>query len=242
MRHDYKYALILGAIGLIAGLGGLLGNVASSQVPGAWNPYLWLAWPLFFIFILLGVGLAIWQRKLGPPAPEVGGLNTERIRELLRDDILPKKDEFEQRKELSEKLWRTSWDWAKILLTTFENAVLKWCQEGEGRQAAEAEIMAQDEDFTKLDYWSLRDTSPIITFLRQDVRFAPFADNCAEFYESALSVKRLVYGNIKASPQKYVTIHDVGIETMVKLWKQEVEQMLERVTVEYHKIQTFKKQ
>jgi hypothetical protein len=52
----------------------------------------------------------------------------------------------------------------------------------------------------KLEYWSLESTSPILLFLKEDERFQPFVMSCIAFYNSALSVKRLVYGQIEDTP------------------------------------------
>jgi hypothetical protein len=61
MSRHRTTIVVLVLLGLVSALGGLLGNVASSQLPRAWEPYLWLAWPLFGLFTLAGVGLTIWQ-------------------------------------------------------------------------------------------------------------------------------------------------------------------------------------
>jgi len=64
MSRNRSYVVVLVLLTLIAGLSGVLGNVASSTLPMAWQPYLWLAWPLFAILLLATVGLAVWQARL----------------------------------------------------------------------------------------------------------------------------------------------------------------------------------
>ncbi|HUV95587.1 MAG TPA: NB-ARC domain-containing protein [Anaerolineae bacterium] len=64
MSRNHSYVVVLVLLTLIAGLSGVLGNVASSTLPVAWQPYLWLAWPLFVILLLATVGLVIWQARL----------------------------------------------------------------------------------------------------------------------------------------------------------------------------------
>ncbi|MFQ5593966.1 MAG: hypothetical protein ACE5HA_07425 [Anaerolineae bacterium] len=54
---------ILVLIDLIYGLGGVLGNIASAVLLQAWEPYLWLAWPLFIISVVAGIGCTIWQNR-----------------------------------------------------------------------------------------------------------------------------------------------------------------------------------
>lgn len=56
------YALLILA-GLIAGISGILGNVAAGVIPAVAEPYLWLAWPLFLVFTLLSIALAVWQSR-----------------------------------------------------------------------------------------------------------------------------------------------------------------------------------
>jgi hypothetical protein len=42
------------------------------MLPAAWGPYLWLAWPIFVVCLLAGVGLLIWQlrieERIAPPS------------------------------------------------------------------------------------------------------------------------------------------------------------------------------
>lgn len=149
----------------------------------------------------------------------------------------PPESSVTNRKEISETLYSNCLQWAHALLQTFDDAVLRW--ENEGQSAAEDEIMALVEDFMKIDYWSLKDSSPLLLYLKEDTRFSKMADACSDFYHSALDVKRIAYGDIEKSPNKYVSRSSVGLKGMVHLWKAEVERMLERVTREYHTIRTI---
>src|SRR2546425_61132 len=123
---------------------------------------------------------------------DIPGLST--LYSVLKRDIDRKNDVLAQRKDLAKELMENCRKWASVLLDTFDEAVRRWQGPG-GRQAAEREIMALESDFMKLDYWSLKDGSPILKFLREDKKFAPFADCCADFYKAALYVKRIVYGS-----------------------------------------------
>ena len=165
----------------------------------------------------------------------IPGIST--LYSILKRDIDRDNDIFNQRKKLSDELVENCRKWAEILIDTFDHAVERW--EVEGREAAEREIMKQEMDFMKLDYWSIEETSPILLFLKKDTRFAEFSHSCAEFYKSALYVKRLVYGQIESHPGVYVSSQDVGIRKMVELWKNEIERMLRDVTTEHMRVKVL---
>jgi hypothetical protein len=166
---------------------------------------------------------------------DIPGLST--LYSIHKRQIDRRNDLLAQRKELADELTENCRAWARVLLDTFRKAVERWSSEG--RSAAESEIMEQEMDFLKLDYWSLEQTSPILLFLKEDPRFGEFADSCAKFYKSALSVKRLVYGDIEAYPGHYVTEHDVGIARMVELWSGEVERMLRDVAAQHMRVRVL---
>jgi len=166
---------------------------------------------------------------------EIPGLAT--LYAILKRNVDRQNDVLAQRKKLADELMNNCHTWAQVLLDTFDDAVDRW--EREGREAATNEIMELEGDFMKLDYWSLKSTSPILVFLREDERFAQFADTCAEFYHSALGVKRLVYGEIQDHPGHYVSERQVGIKKMVDLWRAEVERMLENVTMHHMKVKVI---
>src|SRR5260370_30392073 len=64
MSHSLTSIIILILLGLISALSAIAGNIASSILPEPWKPFLWLAWPLFAIFIFASIVLAIWQHHL----------------------------------------------------------------------------------------------------------------------------------------------------------------------------------
>jgi len=165
----------------------------------------------------------------------IPGIST--LYSILKRHIDRDNDIFNQRKNLSDELVENCRKWAEILVVTFDNAVEKW--EVKGRDAAENEIMEQQMDFMKLDYWSIEESSPILLFLKEDSRFEAFSHSCAEFYKSALSIKRLVYGEIESHAGVYISSHDVGIRKMVELWKNEVERMLRDVTTEHMRVKVL---
>jgi hypothetical protein len=166
---------------------------------------------------------------------DIPGLST--LYAILKRHIDRGNDILAQRKALADELMENCRNWSQILIATFDQAVSRW--QIEGRDAAEKEIMEQEMDFMKLNYHSLKDTSPILLFLREDSRFEDFALSCANFYTSALDVKRLVYGHIESHPGHFVTERDVGIAKMVELWRHEVESMLHDVTTEHMRVKVI---
>lgn len=169
--------------------------------------------------------------------PRIGDRANRSLRRLCGSEgghIEVKNDILAQRKELAQGLLQNCQTWARVLLSTFDTAVERWKRDGP--MAAEREIMAQQDDFMKLDYWSLESTSPVLLFLKEDERFKPFVDSCVAFYNSALSVKRLVYGQIEDKPGHYVSAHEREVGAMVKLWHAEVERMLRDVSINHMKV------
>jgi hypothetical protein len=163
---------------------------------------------------------------------DIPGLST--LYAILKRHIEVKNDALAQRQELAHGLLENCQKWSEALLSTFDAAVKRW--ENEGQQAAEREIVAQEEDFMKLQYWSLEHDSPILLFLKQDDRFKPFVASCAGFYTSALSVKRLVYGQIEEAPGDFVYAQKEDVTRMVKAWHSEVERMLRDVSLNHMKV------
>ena len=166
---------------------------------------------------------------------DIPGLST--LYAIFKRNIDRENDVFAQRSRLADELMANCRQWSSVLLAVFRDAVRRWAQEG--RDAAAEEIMAQEQDFLKLDYWSLESSSPILRFLSEDPRFVDFSNACAQFYRSALSVKRLVYGDIQTHPGVYVSEREVGIAGMVNAWQNEVERMLSEVSREYMVVRTL---
>jgi hypothetical protein len=166
---------------------------------------------------------------------DIPGLST--LYSILKRDIDRRNDIFRQRQELSSELMDNCRRWSEVLVSTFRGAVNRWTSEG--REAAANDIVALEMDFLKLDYYSLESSSPILSFLREDSNFRAFADACADFYKSALSVKRIVYGDIQTHPGVYVSEGQIGIRGMVNAWENEVERMLREVGREYMKVRVL---
>jgi hypothetical protein len=156
---------------------------------------------------------------------------------ILKRDVERGNDILEQRKALSKDLLDNCNAWTAALLQTFDRIMQNW--ENDGRDAAMKQIEAQMYDFMKLDYHSLENHSPILLFLRGDSRFEAFAHACCQFYQSALDLKRLVYGQIEESPNHHVSSNDVGMQRMVELWHEEVGRMLQAVRREHNAVKTI---
>lgn len=154
---------------------------------------------------------------------------------LLSTQVKPSRDALKQRQKLAKELVDNCKLWSAELIATFDKAVKKWTKKKNGKQAARKEIESLQKGFLKLDYWSLRSTSPILLFLKKDNKFNNFAESCANFYESALNVKRIAYENIEDS-SGLVSLRKNGISKIVNAWKEEVERMMEEVNVEYLKV------
>ena len=65
-RRRYYIYILLVLLGVIAGLGGIVGNVASSALLATWSPHLWLAW-LLGILTIAGIVIAICQARIEDP-------------------------------------------------------------------------------------------------------------------------------------------------------------------------------
>ena len=94
-------------------------------------------------------------------------------------------------------------------------------------------------DFHEIDYWSLDEGSPILRFLKKDRRFRDFAIKCPGFYRSALDAICLVFGEIK---DRHGVMHDatrVDLPTMAEPWREEVREMLRRVTTAHNYVKTI---
>jgi hypothetical protein len=48
---------------LVVGVSDVAANVAAARLPEAWEPYLWIAWPVFFVCLAIGVGRSIWLQR-----------------------------------------------------------------------------------------------------------------------------------------------------------------------------------
>jgi hypothetical protein len=64
MDSNRKVIAILIAFSVISAISGILQNIASNLIPESWRPYLWVAWPLFIIFTIAGIFLAITQLRV----------------------------------------------------------------------------------------------------------------------------------------------------------------------------------
>lgn len=71
-QHHLSLAIILPICAtLLAALSGIVGNIASSELPSWSKPLLPYAWPAFIVLLLLSIGLVSWQTKYDETAKSV---------------------------------------------------------------------------------------------------------------------------------------------------------------------------
>jgi tetratricopeptide (TPR) repeat protein len=65
MTRKRSYVVLIVAAELLAGLLAVATNVATTQLPAAWQPYLWIAWPLVGVLVLAGltVGISLYRAE-----------------------------------------------------------------------------------------------------------------------------------------------------------------------------------
>ena len=155
----------------------------------------------------------------------IGGF--EIVRDGFTRAVDRKRSLLEQRQERAQVLTDSTLEWSKCLVMCFDAAAVKWLSLDPARAAYE--IVKQQENFTALDYTSLEISSPVYKFLGEDARFVPFINACKDFYESALEIKSVAYGSIKAQDGTLIYAHENTIEQMVKAWKDSVQGRLRNV-------------
>ncbi|MGB8984478.1 MAG: TIR domain-containing protein, partial [Anaerolineales bacterium] len=64
MPTNRTYLLILGMLVLITTIVGIVGDIAVNQIPDSLKPYLWLAWPMLVVLILIIYALTVVQTRL----------------------------------------------------------------------------------------------------------------------------------------------------------------------------------
>jgi hypothetical protein len=165
----------------------------------------------------------------------IPGLST--LYEIFRRNIDRDNDVLSERKQLAAELHSNCKQWTALLIDNFTTAVQRW--KIEGQQAALDEVHQQMRDFMRVDYASVRGDSKLLEFLREDKRFEPFANSCARFYDAAIHLKRLVYGDIERNGERF-TAESIGMTAMVEKWMGMLEEMMEDVTENYHGVKTVK--
>jgi hypothetical protein len=92
MRPHFSGQQITLLLTVVSFLGGIAANVATGALPEAWQPYLWLAWPLTGFFLILTIVFTVWPARAEPDLArqQMLLLNkvTGRVQQAL-DDKLP---------------------------------------------------------------------------------------------------------------------------------------------------------
>lgn len=169
-------------------------------------------------------------------ALQIPGLST--LYAILKRDIEHQNNQLRQRKELAKELHENCRKWSDLLVNSF-STVFKFL-EANGKEAAEKEINSLMSDFLELNYRALEKESPIIRFLRKDKRFKSFAETCIKFYNSALDIKWIVYGEVEAHHGLLVDIENKDLDDRVRIYQQEVRAVFERVNYAYMETQIIR--
>ena len=166
---------------------------------------------------------------------DIPGLST--LYSILKRHIEHGNDTLDRRKQLAEELRQNCQKWT-VLLENMLKLVAANIADSDYR-AAEKAITELLDDFVQVDYKYLRQESPILLHLSKDPRFNAFADSCADFYNSALNLKRLVYKSIPDTSGTDVKLRTHGLSMVRRTWKSELERMLDRVDHEYMKVKVL---
>jgi hypothetical protein len=74
-------------VGVLAFLGAVFVNIATTQLPQRLQPYLWLAWPLAVLVTGASVWVAYRQSRSGGSSVTIGGMLDERNRARMLDKV-----------------------------------------------------------------------------------------------------------------------------------------------------------
>lgn len=161
--------------------------------------------------------------------PGLGTLYAIYKRDIDRDNAI-----LSKRIELSDELRKNAKSWTVYLETAFDEAI-KLYRKGL-KDDALGRIDEQISDFMNLDYDSLKEEGPILSYLAEDDRFSSFVKSCIDFYSSALDIKRLVYSGIENADgeNKNMVEHDIGL--VVSLYRSETECMYRGLIRSYNEL------
>ena len=137
------------------------------------------------------------------------------------------------RRALARELRDACVDWSTRLEHTFDKAIDLLASKG--RNAARSEIERQQNDFSSMDYGALGERSEALAGLKADSRFLDFADSCENFYREAIRIKDMAYRTFDDDGQS-VSLENGEIARVGRVWKRRVEEALERVRSEHHKV------
>src|SRR5574341_770020 len=65
MARTSKILLLIVAVEVLATLIAVVTNVATGALPDAWHPYLWLAWPVLVVLVIVGLLVAVQLHRAG---------------------------------------------------------------------------------------------------------------------------------------------------------------------------------
>ena len=61
MKNTRTLLILSVLIAIVAAASGIVGNIATTVLPDSWKPFLWIAWPVFGLFLLLSIWLLVQQ-------------------------------------------------------------------------------------------------------------------------------------------------------------------------------------
>jgi hypothetical protein len=158
--------------------------------------------------------------------------------QILKRHYDVKSADLEWRINLARELKDACEQWSSLLELTFDKSVELLNEKGPA--AARREIERQQNNFNALDYGSLASDSAALRGLREDRRFEAFADVCERFYNGAIEVKRIAYEKFDEAGRSRTFKKD-GFTAVARLWKGEIEQLLDRVRWEYRVVESIKR-
>ena len=149
-------------------------------------------------------------------------------------------DILSDRKKLSEELRDNCKNWTGLIEATIDSIVEQL--KNADPDAAKAALNELVDDKLKIDYVFMRDDSPLVNDLRSDQRFKPFADTCAQFYEEALYLKRILYANLSNDPNQAIFFSTHGIVPSGAAWIDRTHRAMAKVDQEYMKVRLVRPQ
>jgi hypothetical protein len=129
-----------------------------------------------------------------------------------------------EKREQAKDLYNACREWAAALDEMLVNSVSRWKDLGVKGVRGEVESLQRDE--LKVDY-ALLENSPLLTQLSDDQRFGEFSEQCSEFCDFALNLKRQVQqfrGDGK------------GLEQQVDGWRNGINARIQNLGKEYNKL------
>jgi tetratricopeptide (TPR) repeat protein len=185
--------LIISILAMIVSLlGGIATNVASSALPESWTPYLWLAWPIFIVFLVISIAVLIWQVRESQPPPTLPSRPAYVHEGWFLKHYYVAYDDFTGRK--SELNFLTNWlqnDDNKPLLVLLALG-------GFGKSALVWHWLNNEtapKTLPKVVWWGYYDDNSFDTFLRETLEYLDIEPRALSISEQVEMLARYVHQN-----------------------------------------------